>query len=134
MILTRTPSKAFEITPVDQISTEDASNSHAKFLERLQTLKDLENTLGLITSEEATQKRADMLKKADYDRLKDNKPFPRVESITEWLKSIGLEKYEADFLRNDITPDILPEITDADLKDMGINSVGARKRILKGAK
>ena len=96
-------------------------------------MKDLENR-GLITSEEATQKRADMLKKADYDRLKDNKPFPRVESITEWLKSIGLEKYEADFLRNDITPDILPEITDADLKDMGINSVGARKRILKGAK
>jgi len=37
-------------------------------------------------------------------------------------------------LSNDITPDILPELTNDDLKEMGINSLGARKRILKAIK
>ena len=54
--------------------------------------------------------------------------------ISDWLESIGLEKYEEAFLNNDITPDILPELTNADLKEMGINSLGARKRILKAIK
>jgi formylglycine-generating enzyme required for sulfatase activity len=54
--------------------------------------------------------------------------------ISDWLRSIGLEKYEEEFLSNDITPDILPELTNADLKEMGINSLGARKRILKAIK
>jgi hypothetical protein len=53
------------------------------------------------------------------------------DSILEWLESIGLEKYEEDFRRNDITLDILPELTDSDFRDMGIRSLGARKRLLK---
>ena len=37
-------------------------------------------------------------------------------------------------MSNDITPDILPELTNDDLMEMGINSLGARKRILKAIK
>jgi len=51
--------------------------------------------------------------------------------ISDWLESIGLEKFEEAFQNNDITLDILPELTNADLKEMGINSLGDRKRILK---
>jgi hypothetical protein len=63
-----------------------------------------------------------------YDRVAD-----RTASIKSWLKSIGLEQYEAEFRRNDITLDILSELTDSDLKEIGIKSLGARKRILKAA-
>tara|TARA_Y100000588_G_C14219750_1_gene910484 strand:+ start:136 stop:1182 length:1047 start_codon:yes stop_codon:yes gene_type:complete len=54
--------------------------------------------------------------------------------ISDWLESIGLEKFEDEFLSNDITPDILPELTNDDLKEIGIKSLGARKRILKAIK
>jgi len=54
--------------------------------------------------------------------------------ILGWLKSIGLEKYETEFRDNEITLNILPELTDADLKEMGIKSLGARKRILQAIK
>jgi len=51
--------------------------------------------------------------------------------ILHWLESIGLEKYLEQFVSNDITLDILPDLTDANLREMGINSLGNRKRILK---
>ncbi|MBT5040588.1 MAG: hypothetical protein HOM52_18935, partial [Rhodospirillaceae bacterium] len=53
------------------------------------------------------------------------------DNISKWLQSINLEKYEDNFRRNDITPEILPELTDSDLRDMGVDSLGARKTILK---
>ena len=58
----------------------------------------------------------------------------RTANIKTWLKSIGLERYEPEFRRNDITLDIISELTDSDLKEIGIKSLGARKRILKAAK
>lgn len=51
-------------------------------------------------------------------------------SIGSWLKAIGLEKYESEFRDNDITFEILPELTDTDLKEIGIKSLGSRKIIL----
>jgi hypothetical protein len=60
--------------------------------------------------------------------------IPPIKNISVWLKSINLEKYDSEFLGNDVTMDILSELTDADLKEMGIKSLGARKRILKAAK
>jgi uncharacterized protein YjbI with pentapeptide repeats len=65
---------------------------------------------------------------------KSKKSAPRAENISEWLKSIGLEIYEAEFLKSEVTIDILSELTDSDLKEMGVKTVGARKRILKAAK
>mgnify|MGYP003707602185 CR=1 FL=1 len=51
--------------------------------------------------------------------------------ISDWLKSEGLEKFEEQFLSNDVTLSILPELTDAELKEIGIDTIGARKRILR---
>ena len=51
--------------------------------------------------------------------------------MKDWLASIGMEKYLELFEENEITLDYLPEITDQDLKDIGIKSLPHRKKILK---
>ena len=47
-----------------------------------------------------------------------------------WLDSIGLGKYADAFAKNDLGFDVLPELTESDLKDLGL-SMGDRKRLLK---
>ncbi|MEM1160813.1 MAG: adenylate/guanylate cyclase domain-containing protein, partial [Pseudomonadota bacterium] len=54
-------------------------------------------------------------------------------TIEEWLQELGLEKYAELFAENDIELDVLPELTDADLVEMGIASLGHRRKILKAA-
>ena len=50
--------------------------------------------------------------------------------VGEWLKSLGLEQYEAAFRENDVDAELLPRLTADDLKDLGITSVGHRRRLL----
>ena len=50
--------------------------------------------------------------------------------VGEWLKSLGLEQYEAAFRENAITAALLPNLTADDLKDLGITSVGHRRQLL----
>jgi class 3 adenylate cyclase/predicted ATPase len=47
-----------------------------------------------------------------------------------WLKNIGLGQYEALFRASEIDADILPELTDVDLKELGV-PIGHRKRLLR---
>jgi oligopeptide/dipeptide ABC transporter ATP-binding protein len=47
-----------------------------------------------------------------------------------WLKGLGLGQYEALFRASDIDADILPELTDVDLKELGV-PLGHRKRLLR---
>ena len=51
-------------------------------------------------------------------------------NIREWLKSIDLEEYVQLFVSNNIDYEILLTIDGSDLKEMGINSLGHRKKIL----
>src|SRR5436305_1022064 len=41
-----------------------------------------------------------------------------------WLRSLGLEQYEATFRENAINEKVLPNLTAEDLKDMGVSVVG----------
>src|SRR6202158_6174877 len=50
--------------------------------------------------------------------------------ISEWLRKLGLEKYEPAFRENKIDADLLPSLTAEDLKDLGITLVGDRRRLL----
>jgi hypothetical protein len=43
-----------------------------------------------------------------------------------WLRSLGLERYEAAFRENEITEKVLPSLTAEDLKDLGVVIVGHR--------
>jgi SAM domain (Sterile alpha motif) len=51
--------------------------------------------------------------------------------VVDWLRAIGLEHYEAAFRANDVTIALLPALTADDLKDLGVTSVGHRRRILE---
>jgi len=50
--------------------------------------------------------------------------------IGAWLRSLGLERYEAAFRENEIDETVLPNLTAEDLKDLGIGIVGHRRKIL----
>ena len=50
--------------------------------------------------------------------------------VEEWLQGLGLAQYAAAFVENDIDFTLLGKLTDADLKDLGISSLGHRKRLL----
>jgi hypothetical protein len=47
-----------------------------------------------------------------------------------WLRSLGLEQYEATFRGNAISDKVLPNLTAEDLKDLGVGMVGHRRILL----
>jgi class 3 adenylate cyclase/tetratricopeptide (TPR) repeat protein len=53
--------------------------------------------------------------------------------IEQWLNVLGLEQYAPAFAANDIDVSLLAQLTDADLKELGVQSLGHRKRILAAA-
>jgi class 3 adenylate cyclase len=50
--------------------------------------------------------------------------------IAAWLHGLGLQQYEAAFRVNEIDASLLPSLTAEDLKDLGVNLVGHRRRLL----
>ena len=50
--------------------------------------------------------------------------------VKGWLRRLGLEQYEAAFRENEIDDTVLPSLTAEDLKDLGVRSVGNRRRLL----
>ena len=52
-----------------------------------------------------------------------------MSDIAFWLKGLGLERYADAFAANEIDLDTLPELTEGDLKELGL-PIGPRRRIL----
>ena len=50
--------------------------------------------------------------------------------VVVWLRSLGLGKYEAAFRENEIDETVLPSLTDEDLKELGVASLGHRRKLL----
>jgi class 3 adenylate cyclase len=50
--------------------------------------------------------------------------------VGEWLRGRGLGRYEEKFRENNIDADLLPRLTDAGLKDIGVSALGDRLRLL----
>jgi class 3 adenylate cyclase len=50
--------------------------------------------------------------------------------VTEWLRSLGLERYAPSFEENHIGPELLPTLSAEDLKELGIASFGHRRAML----
>jgi SAM domain (Sterile alpha motif) len=46
--------------------------------------------------------------------------------VAAWLKSLGLEQYAQAFADNDVDFGVLAQLTDADLKELGVGSLGHR--------
>jgi class 3 adenylate cyclase len=51
--------------------------------------------------------------------------------VGSWLRSLGLERYEAAFRENEIDGTILRRLTAEDLKDIGVGPVGHRRKLLE---
>ena len=56
---------------------------------------------------------------------------PRATSMEELLANAGMEQYTELFAENEITLDLLDEISDQDLRDLGITKLGPRKKIMR---
>jgi class 3 adenylate cyclase len=50
--------------------------------------------------------------------------------IGGWLRSLGLERYEAAFHENEIDETVLPSLTHETLKELGVTAVGHRLKLL----
>jgi class 3 adenylate cyclase len=50
--------------------------------------------------------------------------------IATWLHGLGLQQYEPAFRENAIDASLLPELTAEDLRDIGVNLVGHRRKLL----
>ena len=50
--------------------------------------------------------------------------------LGDWLRSLGLERYEAAFRENEIDDTVLASLTAEDLKDLGVGIVGHRRKLL----
>ena len=51
--------------------------------------------------------------------------------VARWLAGLGLERYAELFAANDIDASLLRTLADGDLKDLGISSLGHRRRLLQ---
>jgi class 3 adenylate cyclase/predicted ATPase len=50
--------------------------------------------------------------------------------IGGWLRGLGFARYEAVFRENEIDAEVLPHLTAEDLRDLGITTVGHRRKLL----
>src|SRR5689334_8054409 len=50
--------------------------------------------------------------------------------VVEWLYGLGLEQYAPAFRDNDVDGEVLPRLTAEDLRELGVASVGHRRRLL----
>src|ERR1700730_17437581 len=50
--------------------------------------------------------------------------------VVVWLRSLGLERYEAVFRENEITERVLSSLTAEDLKELGVSDLGHRRILL----
>ena len=54
-----------------------------------------------------------------------------MQQIADWLQRLGLGQYAKAFAENDINFAILPDLTDQDLKELGVASLGHRRQLLR---
>ena len=54
-----------------------------------------------------------------------------IMDVVVWLRSLSLEEYEAAFRENKINERVLPNLTQEDLKEIGVGPVGHRRILLE---
>ena len=64
------------------------------------------------------------------DRVVEDKIKGLGFGADDYLRSLGLGKYEAAFRENEIDETVLPNLTAEDLKELGVSSLGHRRKLL----
>ena len=60
-----------------------------------------------------------------------HQPGAAMQQVADWLQKLGLGQYAQRFAENDISFSILPDLTDQDLKELGVTSLGHRRQLLR---
>ncbi len=50
--------------------------------------------------------------------------------VADWLRALGLERYEAAFRENGVSAEVLCHLTNDDLKEIGVAAVGHRRQLM----
>merc|ERR1712146_327977 len=58
--------------------------------------------------------------------------FWTIDKVSEWLVSVGLGHLKEIFQGHRISGDVLVDLSQSDLAEMGVSALGDRKRILRG--
>src|SRR6516164_10826786 len=53
-----------------------------------------------------------------------------MQQIADWLKQLGMSEYAERFVESDIDTSVLRDLTDQDLKELGV-SLGHRRKMLR---
>ena len=53
-----------------------------------------------------------------------------MQQIADWLEKLGMSEYAQRFAENDIDSSVLRDLTDQDLKELGV-SLGHRRKMLR---
>ena len=53
------------------------------------------------------------------------------DEISRWLHDLGMDRYIDTFVDNAVDPEILPDLTEADLRELGVSALGHRKLLLR---
>ena len=54
-----------------------------------------------------------------------------MQQIADWLEKLGMSEYAKQFAENDIDLGVLVDLTDQDLKELGVSSLGHRRKLLR---
>ena len=54
-----------------------------------------------------------------------------MQEVSDWLEKLGLRQYAQRFAENDVDFSILDDLTDQDLKELGVASLGHRRKLLR---
>lgn len=54
-----------------------------------------------------------------------------MKQIADWLEKLGMSEYVEQFAENDIDLGVLVDLTDKDLKELGVASLGHRRKLLR---
>jgi len=54
-----------------------------------------------------------------------------MQQIFDWLKQLGMSEYAERFVENHIDESIIRDLTDQDLKDLGVGSMGHQRQLLR---
>src|SRR5205814_1214732 len=54
-----------------------------------------------------------------------------MKQVADWLEELGMSEYADQFAGNDIDRGVLGDLTDQDLKELGVSSLGHRRKLLR---
>src|SRR5271169_1663632 len=60
-----------------------------------------------------------------------HQPGVAMQHVADWLEKLGLGQYAQRFAENEIDFSILSDLTDQDLKEIGVSSLGHRRQLLR---